>query len=433
MGRLDEAPSAVEQPMRSLSRMVVSVALLGLAAACGSVPVDPVDMGEPVQTTAPSGVRGWKKGALEEMNFHVKWELETGRHDFTHMTLQDNALYAFTSDFILYSIDIDKGIVNWVFQVGEPLSYAPVVYKYDQDSESGVRKFDEVLLLSGDRLRVLDKDLGELLWQKDLPFAVASPPAATQGNVLVGSFDDRVYAVMKDSPHGRSWMWRTNNDIRAPGVEYDPLYIAVSTDGAVYAFSQVGGELRWKKETRGPIVAPPVAFRGKLYVGSSDYSLYCIDLLESSLQWRYESGGPIRQPAIAFGDMVYVISEDRILSAIHRVQGQATEPGGRAPVAGDVAWKLELGRKNFDRPSTLRFLARGRDRVYVLNEERQICVIDARTGDLRMRLPFRGIDFFTTNVNSLASDSEMEVARGGTIFVGRRDGWFFALKEKSDY
>lgn len=413
-------------PTRTTALLILT--LLALALGCGS-PQSRV-VGPPEIAPPPQETQWFKPEGLDRMNFSLKWELETKRADFVHMNLQDDALYAVTADHTLYSIDIDKGVLNWIYTIGEPLSFGPVVYKYEQDPESGIEKFDEILLLSGDRLRVVDKDTGELLWKKDLPFATSSPPSGTQGNVVIGSWDDRVYAFSKDAPNGKEWMWRTGGDVLAGGVEYSPLYIGVSSDGEIYAFTQVGGELRWKKRTRGPIVARPVIHQGKLYISSKDYSLYCVDLMESKMQWRFETGGPIERSPVVIGDLVFVIPRDRQLTAVHRLQGKVD---GKEYVSGDKAWQVQVGRKNFERATTAKVLCRGRDNVYILNEAKEICAVDLKTGTMRWRAPFGGVSFFATNLNNPGSSAELVAKRSGTIYLGLRNGRFFALKEKSEY
>ncbi|MCZ6690168.1 MAG: PQQ-binding-like beta-propeller repeat protein [Planctomycetota bacterium] len=417
----------------TVGKIAASLLAILLGASCGAPQVDD---GGPAQvsddrTARPRGSR-FSREALDAMNFALKWELETKRQNFVHMALQGDALYAVTSDHLLYSISIDKGVVNWIYTIGEPLSYSPYVYSYKATEDSGVVRYDEVILLSGDRLRVVDKDTGELVWRKDLPFSVASPAAATPDAIMIGSWDDRVYAISKKAPHGKTWMWRTSGDIRAAGAEYDPIYIAVSDDGGIYAFNQLRGEHRWTQKTKAQITARPLVHKDRLYVGSTDYSLYCIDLVQSALQWRFETGGPIHQSPVVIRDKVYVISRDGVLSAIHRVQGTASG-AEKEYVAGQKAWQVKLGRKNFGRSSSTRVLCRGRDDLYVLNERHEVVAINDATGQMKWKVPFRAVDFFSVNHNNPSARTEQVSDRSGTIFVGFRDGWFYALKEKSEY
>ena len=407
------------------------LATLVLLASCGSTDEKGPARLERAQTGG-GRVKFSEGGLLDRMNFDLKWELETRARNFVAMALQDDALYALTADHQLYSIDIDEGVVNWIFTIGEPLTAPPVLYRYPVDPDGAVRKIDEVYLLSGDRLRVLDKDVGEVLWQIDLPFSASSPPAGTSGRVVIGSWDDRFYAIKKDPPRGRVWHWLTESDVLAAGVGYEPIYVGVSLDGGIYAFNQQGGEFRWKIPTHGPIVASPVAHQGKLYVGSEDYALYCIDLTQADLEWRYETSGPIKQSPVVIGDAVYVIPEDRQLAAVRRV-GAAKESSPGEPVAGDAFWQVSMGQKNFETRTRSRVLTRGRENVYALNDAEEILAIHHGTGEVLWKAPFRQIDFFATNTHNLASRNETESARGGTIFLGMSSGWFYALREKSEY
>ena len=408
------------------------LAIIVAFAACGG----PQKRGGPAKLEAPKtggGKAQFSKGsALARMNFELKWELETRKRNFVAMTLEDDAIYALTADHSLYSIDIDEGVVNWIFTIGERLTVPPVVYRYPRDPDDTLAKIDEIYLLSGDRLRVLDKDVGEVLWQIDLPFSASSAPAGTSGRVVIGSWDDRFYAIKKDPPRGRVWHWLTEDDVRAAGVGYEPIYIGVSLDGGIYAFNQQGGEFRWKIPTRGPIVSTPVAHQGKLYVGSEDFALYCVDLTQADLEWRYETGGPITQSPVVIGDAVYVIPEDRRLVAVRRV-GASRDEETDEPVAGDPFWQIQVGNANPGVKGRARVLTRGRENLYVLDELEQILAVHHALGKVLWKAPFRGIDFFATNSHDIASRDDAESARGGTIFLGMRSGWFYAIREKSEY
>lgn len=410
-------------------RMTMGVFLLGLLAACAGP--EPMDDGRASIAGEQDERPAWVGANLDAMNFQEKWALNMKRGGFVGMVLQDDALYALTEDHSLYSINLDTGVVNWKYTIGEPLSYPPVVYAYAADPKGGITRFDEVLLLSGDRLRVLDKDLGELLWSVDLAFSTSSPPAATSNRVVIGSWDDRVYAITKDAPRGKVWQWLTGADVVAPGIGYDPIYVAVSADGGIYGFSQQAGDQRWKIMTKGPIVCGPVTAGDKLYVASKDFSLYCIDLTEAELEWRFETGGPIQKSPVVIGDTVYVIPDNRILSAVQRTGSRRADVGTSVP--GDEMWKVQVGKANLDMPPRARILTRGRDHTYVLTDDRKIIAVHQKSGEVRWAQDYGRVDFFAVNPNNPASKNDVEKGRSGTIYVGLESGWFFALKEKSEY
>ena len=112
------------------------------------------------------------------------------------------------------------------------------------------------------------------------------------------------------------------------------------------------------------------------------------------------------------------MAEGEHLYAIHR----RTDEGKH--YKGDVKWKFPLG---------IQVLAQGRERLYVLDQERAIVALDLSSGRPIWKYPFRSVSFFVTNANDPAAIRKEERDRGGTIYLGFETGWMVALREKIKY
>jgi outer membrane protein assembly factor BamB len=104
-----------------------------------------------------------------------------------------------------------SGMVQWVFDVGAPLSFAgvrPIAEYVYENAPGGFKQYDEVFFCAGEKLFALDKTNGSELWTVKLPFTPSAPPHATETHVFVGS-----YEIRKDSPLVSNWSPRTEGDV----------------------------------------------------------------------------------------------------------------------------------------------------------------------------------------------------------------------------
>jgi len=195
-------------------------------------------------------------------------------------------LYAFTAAHRLYQIDMHSGMVNWVYDVGKPLSFMdgrPIAeWSYtERDQETGLQFYDEIFFVANDWLYALDKDNGSLLWRLELPFGASSPPAASRTHVFVGAWNDRIYAIQKDRPSVIDWNWRTDGDLVArPAVDSDSSQVFVaSSDGNLYTFDAAKGDLVYRQRLnfrRGRIDPSLCLAGGNLYISSNAGVTYVV-------------------------------------------------------------------------------------------------------------------------------------------------------------
>jgi outer membrane protein assembly factor BamB len=352
---------------------------------------------------------------LDPRGMDPRWSFYLGE-PVKNVWIVDDSVYVFTTKKNLYSMGLDDGYVRWVYSVKDEISYPPGAYSYKKD---GIARKDELYIVSKDVLHCLDKDAGFALWKRPLPFAAASAPSASISHVYIGSWDDRIYAIDKETQNV-GWTYRTGAPVSARADASEKTVESVfvgSEDGSVYSMNPVREERKWQYQTRGAIVARPLFFRNYVYAGSKDYTLYCIRALDGNLEWRYPAGGPITKDPVAYTrDTIFVIAGDSSLLAVN--------------LQPDV--KKEYVRWRFDRG--VQVLGKGRRDVYVLDTNGDVVCLADETGKPRWTAPLTtGADFFATNPYDPTSLVERERRLASTVVLGYRDGWMIAVKEKSEF
>jgi len=350
-------------------------------------------------------------------------------------------LYAFTASYRLYQIDLASGKVNWVFEVGAPLAFADrerPICEFNYPPDDTLKRYDEVFLVSKDTLYALDKADGSELWRYRCKFSVASPPQATVTHVILGAWDERVYAIQKTDPTTYDWMYRTNAEVRArPAVaQQSPQCYVASMDGSIYTFQTNNGDLTQTLKTEKPISADPLVYENALYVGGEDYNLYVWSSLTGFPYFRYECGGPVKTAPVA---MKNPIEKGKNTSTIY-VKTEGTAPGIIAILRGNKLANSEKIVHEFlwKRDGAQQVLARGRDTVFLLEpagkdapvNTKKIVKVDVKSCYVRDEATVTGIDYFITNP---LDPNDKRTIGGGLMICGYRNGWLLAYKEKSPY
>ncbi len=338
-------------------------------------------------------------------------------------------LYAITASNRLYQVDLNSGMVNWLYDVGTPISFAggsPLSeWVYEADRDSGLKRYDELYFVARDQLVALDKDNGAELWTQRLPFVASSPPRATSFHVAVGSWDDRIYGYRKDDPSFPAWSWRTDGDVVGkPGSDTPALFVP-STDGTLYCVDATDGKVQWPFRTEKPLEHAPLVHKKLLYVPGSDYNLYVVNVLDGLLEWRYGAGAKITGTPAAVDNLVFFTAEGQGLHCVERRFRPRPAEGNPRKTEHELLWRRETATK---------LVCRGAQHVYVLEpgatrDVQRLVKLDAKTGAERGALELAGVDFVLTNANAPQSGIRGESLLGGIAVLGFKSGWVVALKE----
>ena len=164
------------------------------------------------------------------------------------------------------------GLVEWIFDVGEPLQ-VPVTTMDGTIYAVAGRTPDtgRVLALRGAE--------GAVLWERKLHSIADFPPVVADDYIFTGT--------------------RT---------------------GELLALDRHTGETFWTYDLEYSIVGPPIVHEGVLYAASN--SIYAIDALTGERLWRHDMDGDVTRPIQLSGDVLAAVSSDGNVNLIDAVNGR---------------------------------------------------------------------------------------------------------------
>ena len=160
------------------------------------------------------------------------------------------------------------------------------------------------------------------LWAFRCEDEIRGTPAYDGGLVMVGAYDNNVYAV--NAADGKlEWKFPTEGGIVSKPTIHDGVVYFASEDRRLYAVSSRTGKTLWTYFTEGPIRCSPRVAEGQIFIGSDDGFLYAINVATNRLTWKVETGAPIRSTAFYGDDGIYFGNEQGDFYCVD-LRGQVT-------------------------------------------------------------------------------------------------------------
>ncbi len=151
-------------------------------------------------------------------------------------------------------------------------------------------------------------------WEKTIEGALVGGPVLSEGRLLVGSEDGRLYCF--DAATGdRLWTFQTQGLLMGlgkerriwstPAVANGVAYFG-AMDGYLYAVSVESGDEVWKFKTGGAIVTNPLVVGNAVIFGSFDRNLYALNAADAAVLWTYASQSWWWSGPVSDGETIYV-------------------------------------------------------------------------------------------------------------------------------
>ena len=157
-------------------------------------------------------------------------------------------------------------------------------------------------------------------WVAGVRFTVAtggpirSTPVVDQGRVFFGSNDGYFYAIDANTGAPR-WKFATGGAVASSPATDGRLVFFASRDGMLYAVNAADGALKWKHRFGAELgsynywdykLSSPVLADGRVFIGSGDGHVYAFSARDGRLQWQVDAGARVRStPAVADGLVVF--------------------------------------------------------------------------------------------------------------------------------
>lgn len=216
-------------------------------------------------------------------------------------------VYFSTRKGFVYFLDVLERKIAWKFEAPNPLVCPPYL--------STGKMF---VLDRKNTIYCLDKK-GKLLWKEEIEENITSGVRENQGKIYLGTSEGSIFAF--DSLNGEMlWSFQAGGAIRSGPVFASSTVIFGSDDGNLYFLNQRGG-LVDKFKIGSKIEATPLVDKNFLYFGSHDHYFYCLDLIRRKMKWKVKTGGEIISTPVSDEKRVFFISLDNVLYSLHKKNG----------------------------------------------------------------------------------------------------------------
>ena len=211
----------------------------------------------------------------------------------------DGSIILPTAGGTIYGLSY-TGEERWRYQVRAELASSPSI---GRDGTIFVGTTDR-------RLLALNRD-GSKKWELELPARVGTPAIDREGNLYVSAA-----GVHRISPEGiLVWSYGIPADTADPVIRSDGAIIAGAGNGRLYAISPEGRQI-WSSSLRFPIPFPAVIGQdGTAYVSTASTEIAAVSS-GGLVLWRFRAKQAAGIPTIGREGMVIVGAEDWILYAL---------------------------------------------------------------------------------------------------------------------
>ena len=261
-----------------------------------------------------------------------------------------------------------------------------------------------VYMTSGNRIVAVDAVTGALKWRypqdETMASAVRTAPAVSDGLVIFGSAEGKMYAVDVQTRR-LAWTFDSQSSITASPTVADGVVYFGTADGRLWALAvRTGVQVTaWKGGVRAPdeLAGTPAVSNGVVYVLTTDQMLYGIaaSTAKTRTSVRLESS-VVRQCPIVRGELVYVAAGPMVMCL-------------RASNLGARRWARSLPADVAVAPVV------SEGGVYVVSSEGRIYALDPLTGRPKWKtFPQLDLDVVAPPVVS-----------GSTLIVGTVQGGLY--------
>jgi outer membrane protein assembly factor BamB len=224
---------------------------------------------------------------------------------------------------------------------------------------------------------------------------------------------------------GVLWRFPTMGPVRSSPVAAGDVVYVGSTDGNLYALDRTTGAERWRVDVKSPVSSSPAVTRGLVIFGSRDGAFHAVDAASGAFRWRFDTGPLVPWEWGFEGWDVYTSSPVVVDSVV--VFGA----GDGVLYALDVATGGELWR--FTTEGRIRSSPAATDgTIFVGSTDGRVYAVDLETGRERWRHEISGPSVRSAD---LGVDRKSIIASaavaGGTVYIGSRDGYMYALDKDS--
>ena len=152
------------------------------------------------------------------------------------------------------------------------------------------------------RLYAIEKETGKTKWVKYNSSPFSFQHVLRGDDIYIGDAQGDIMALELES--GRTiWRYRTRRSLRAPVAVFGNMVYAGTADGYVYGIDKVTGRLKWRVRTGAAVQA--VLAEGRCILATSlDNFVYCLSPQRGAKLWKRQLAGRVAAPPLILNDSV---------------------------------------------------------------------------------------------------------------------------------
>jgi len=220
---------------------------------------------------------------------------------------------------------------------------------------------------------------------------------------------------------GLQWRFMTDGDVvSSPTVLGQVVYVG-SGDGHLYALDRATGTRKWVFDAHNPIFSSPAVGGGAVFFGTRDGQYFAVDAATGKQRWAFTTGRLLAWPWGHESGDVYTSSPAFDQGTVFFGAGDGRVYAVNA-ATGKEKWHAQTEGRVRASPAV------DAPRVYVGSADGRVYAFDRATGALKWKFETEGV-----RLNSGDSGFDRRTVQAspavanGTVFVGARDGWIYAL------
>jgi outer membrane protein assembly factor BamB len=246
-------------------------------------------------------------------------------------------------------------------------------------------------------LYALTREKGEFVWKFPAQNGFGSSPHVFQDSVLIGSVDKHLYSLVVKN--GRvNWKFQTQAPIYSSPIErFDHIFFG-SDDGYLYALSSQG-RLVWKANSYSPVRSTPFVDDERVYFGTEGGYVFCLELSSGKVKWQTQAKRAVTSSPIVVEDIVFFGSMDSTIYALDAASGY-------------TIWRSRTRRPIISSPTVKD------DLIIIGSSDGSLYAVDLGTG--------RQMWTFETEGQVTSSPAIWE----DSVYVGSTDGSVYCLSAK---
>ncbi len=268
---------------------------------------------------------------------------------------------------VLQAFDAETGRTLWVIQAGDRM----------QPREAPAVSEKHVAVIYGLNLMLIERANGRIVWERRLTNVAISGPTLTDEFVYTVSVGGQLTAYDVRDP-SKSWGYTSFGRVESP-VTIGRKSVAWATDRGYAYISWINEHnVLGRFETGKSVTAPVTYWPPLFFVAAQNGYVYALDEMKGTAAWQFSLGEVLRQPPVAVGDSVYAIPE----------------------TGGMLALSTQQGIEQWFAPQVEKFVSASPHRLYVVDGQRRLLVLDRQSGAPVTSLPLGVLDMQFTNTKN---------------------------------